>query len=127
MEIAAMSSAPSGWALVIARVISVDIALEVQVCCRPRVCPNSWTSVRNKRSLHEGPMPVEDVPGERRSGPITIEDWRIGTNCWPLARVVICPVVIGPAIAITPGGTSSKLTTTAGDAMVTFGVAMPPN
>src|SRR5208283_1250619 len=126
METAAMSSAPSGWALVMARVISVDMALEVQVCCRPSVCPNSWTRVRNSRSLHEGPMPVEDVAGERRSGPITIEDWMTGTYCWPLGAVVTWPVVRGPAMAITPGGSSSKLMTTAGRVIVTLGVAMPP-
>jgi len=40
-RIPATSSGPSGCALVMARVISVDMMLDVQVCCSPAVCPNS--------------------------------------------------------------------------------------
>ena len=37
----AISSAASGRALVVARVVEVDMVAETVECCRPKVCPNS--------------------------------------------------------------------------------------
>src|SRR5260370_37285907 len=44
LEMPEMSSAASGVALVVARVIKVDMALEVCGCCRPSAWPNSCTT-----------------------------------------------------------------------------------
>ena len=49
-EIPAISSGASGRALVVARVLLVDMVADAVECCKPTVCPNSCTIVRKKAS-----------------------------------------------------------------------------
>ena len=50
-DIALTSSAASGAPRVVARVMAVDITADVSVCCNPKECPNSCTSVVKNASV----------------------------------------------------------------------------
>src|SRR5271170_7128754 len=104
-EIPAMSSAPSGAALELELVLAVDITLEVSVCWRPSVCPNSCVTVVKKSSAELGPS----WDWLKSKGSIIMESW-IGTK-FPLGELATGLLTWGPLKASKPGGMSSENTT----------------
>src|SRR6476646_8282271 len=95
----AMSSASIALACVVARVSAVDMALDVQVCCRPSACPTSCTAVVKNSSLE-----LMDCCERLRRTRMTLEVMALNGPFGPLLGI---RRDVGPACSTIPGGISS--------------------
>jgi hypothetical protein len=104
LEMPAMSSAASGAALVVARVISVDIALEVCGCCNPSAWPSSCTSTVKYTScqLASGGRDESILVEVMLRGNCT-RLRRIGIDVAPFAIELKSSEMIGLVCAMMPG------------------------
>src|SRR5689334_21856576 len=98
----AVSSASIAFACVVARVSTVDMALDVQVCCRPSACPTSCTAVVKNSSLE-----LMDCWERLRRTRMTLELMALKG---PFGPLVGTRRDVGPACSTIPGGISSLKT-----------------